>query len=182
LSLTGPLLRRKSVESDYSIWREEHREMFLKAMRHFKTITRHKWYVMIECFKLGLYWQGIVHDLSKYGPAEFWASAKYFQGDKNALDVGEYSIAWLNHKAKNKHHWEYWIDFVDGDMVAVPIPEKYLKEMFCDLIGASKAYSQNRFDRGEPLEYFLAHSDKWFIDERSKNYLQKLLEACAEGR
>jgi hypothetical protein len=53
--------------------------------------------------------------------------------------------------------------------------------MFCDFIGASKAYSKNKFDKREPLEYFLGHADKWFIDKLSKDSLQSLLEAYAEG-
>jgi hypothetical protein len=139
---------------------------------------------MIECFKRGLYWQGITHDLSKYSIAEFLPSAKYFQGDRSAIDAekeeNEYSLAWLNHKAKNKHHWQYWVDFVDGFVISVPIPDKYVEEMFCDLIGASKAYSKNSFDKGEPLRYFLAHVDEWFIEEYSKLFLQRLLEIYAE--
>ena len=33
--------------------------------KHLKTITRHKWLVMQGCFQVGLYWQGLTHDLSK---------------------------------------------------------------------------------------------------------------------
>ena len=47
---------------------------------------RHKWYVMVECFKVGLYRQGIVHDLSKFSITEFMPSARYFQGDKSPTE------------------------------------------------------------------------------------------------
>ena len=43
----------------------------MKAWQHFKTITTHKMWVMRYCFKIGLYWQGLTHDLSKYSPTEF---------------------------------------------------------------------------------------------------------------
>lgn len=46
---------------------------------HFKTITRHKLLVMQYCFRIGLYKQGLLHDLSKYSPAEFLVGCKYYQ-------------------------------------------------------------------------------------------------------
>ena len=80
---------------------------------HFKTITRHKILVAKGCFKLGLYYQGIMHDMSKYSPTEFLAGAKYYQGtaspnNAERMDKG-ISTAWLHHKGRNRHHFEYWI-------------------------------------------------------------------------
>jgi hypothetical protein len=132
---------------------------------------------------LGLYWQGIIHDLSKYGLAEFWGSAKYFQGNSTPVaaekDALGYSVSWLHHKGRNPHHWEYWTDFRNGPVYAIPIPEKYLKEMFCDMLGASKAYNKGTFNKKKPLDYFLRESPKWLIDERSKASLQEMLEKYA---
>ena len=66
--------------------------------------------VMKNCFRCGLYWQGLTHDLSKLAPVEFWAGAKYWQGTcspNNAQRQAEgYSAAWLHHKGRNKHHLE----------------------------------------------------------------------------
>lgn len=129
-----------------------------KYWEHFKVITKHKYYVSMECFKRGLYWQGIVHDLSKYSPVEFFTSARYFQGNKSPIEAEKdalgYSIAWLNHKAKNKHHWIYWTDRKNGKEIAVPMPEKYIQEMLCDYIGAGKAYSKDKWTKRSPLEYY----------------------------
>ena len=61
-------------------------EMIMKAAniwRHFRTITWHKWLVMKNCFRVGLYRQGICHDLSKYSPSEFWTGVKYYQGNRS---------------------------------------------------------------------------------------------------
>ena len=55
----------------------------MKAWQHFKTITTHKMWVMRYCFKIGLYWQGLTHDLSKYSPTEFLVGMKYYQGDRS---------------------------------------------------------------------------------------------------
>ena len=41
-----------------------------KWMRHLHTINHHKWLVLKHCFAVGLYWQGLTHDLSKYSPTE----------------------------------------------------------------------------------------------------------------
>ena len=39
---------------------------------HLSTINHHKMEVMRLCFKVGLYKQGLMHDLSKYSPKELW--------------------------------------------------------------------------------------------------------------
>ena len=61
--------------------------------------------VMQNCFRCGLYRQGLMHDLSKLSPVEFWAGAKYWQGScspNNAQRKAEgYSAAWLHHKGRN---------------------------------------------------------------------------------
>lgn len=127
--------------------------------KHLKTVCRHKWYVLRECAACGILWQGLVHDLSKFSPAEFFSSAKYFQGNRSPIeaekeDIG-YSAAWLHHKGHNKHHWEYWTDFADnGDVIANRIPAEFVVEMVCDWIGAGKAYDKEEWNPHKPLAYF----------------------------
>ena len=80
----------------------------MKPWQHFKTITHHRLLVMLGCFRVGLYRQGLTHDLSKYSPAEFWQGAKYYQGTRspNTAEREEngYSLAWMHHKGRNRHH------------------------------------------------------------------------------
>ena len=87
----------------------------MNIVNHFKTITNHKLLVMKYCFKVGLYKQGLLHDLSKYSFVEFSAGIKYYRGyvSPNGVQktVEGYSAAWLHHKGRNKHHFEYWIDY-----------------------------------------------------------------------
>lgn len=114
--------------------------MTAKIWKHFKTITYHKYLVMQGCFKVGLYKQGLLHDLSKYSPDEFIVGAKYFQGDRSPNNAEReaigYSSAWLHHKGRNKHHYEYWIDYstkaIAGGMAPAPMPVKYVVEMLMD--------------------------------------------------
>lgn len=108
----------------------------MKAWQHFKTITTHKMWVMRYCFKIGLYWQGLTHDLSKYSPTEFLVGMKYYQGDRSPNnaereDTGM-SKSWMHHKGRNKHHFEYWIDYginCDTIIKGVPMPRRYVAEM-----------------------------------------------------
>src|SRR5699024_5155534 len=108
----------------------------LNAWRHFRTITEHKLLVMRECFQVGLYRQGLLHDLSKYSWEEFSTGVRYYQGNRspNAAEkeVLGYSGAWLHHKGRNKHHFEYWIDFAPDKsqgLIGNKMPLKYVIEM-----------------------------------------------------
>ena len=127
--------------------------------KHFKTVCKHKAFVYRECKACGIWWQGVIHDLSKFSLTEFVPSAKHFQGDKSPIEAEKakvgYSIAWLHHKGMNKHHWEWWTDFdKNGQIIANKIPKKYVIEMVCDWIGAGKAYSKEQWTEAEPLAYF----------------------------
>ena len=91
----------------------------MRAIEHFKTITHHRHLVRQYCFRLGLYYQGLTHDLSKYSPSEFWRGVKYYQGYRSPNDAERrengVSLAWLHHKGRNRHHFEYWIDYCIAD-------------------------------------------------------------------
>jgi len=146
-----------------------------KVIGHFITITKHKWYVTIECFKAGLYWQGLIHDWSKYHPTEFLNSAKYWNGKTTPIGLEKadkgYSEAWLHHKGHNKHHWEYWVDWRNGEQLICPIPDKYIKEMACDIIGASKSYGTN-----DPYGYFLKTNSVWQMRDEDKKKVGRYIK------
>ena len=128
--------------------------------RHLKTVQRHRRLVRQHCFRLGLYWQGLTHDLSKFSPVEFWAGVKYFQGDRSPNDAQRrdigYSASWMHHKGCNRHHFEYWTDYsMDGSGISgVEMPKKYVAEMFCDRLAASKVYRGQDFQPGDPYQFF----------------------------
>lgn len=155
----------------------------IKARKHFKTIMRHKWYVMVECFKVGLYRQGIVHDLSKFSITEFMPSARYFQGDKSPTEKERierwYSEARLHHKGRNKHHQHYWIDIIDDKLTPVEMPEKYVLELCCDFIGAGKAYNPKGFNQKEPLKYFQEKVNKARIHPKTVKDIEGYLVSYA---
>ena len=149
-----------------------------KYIKYFKTICIHKWYVFVECFNQRIIWQGIIHDMSKFSPSEFIASAKYYNGDGNDK---EYQEAWLHHKGHNKHHWEFWVDWNSdtGEYELPRIPLKYLQEMYADMIGASKAYNKSNFDVREPYNYF-KNSKTFIMNKEDRLWLEIKLENLAK--
>jgi len=160
----------------------------MHAWAHFKTITHHRRLVRKECFRVGLYWQGLTHDLSKYYPSEFLVGAKYYQGTRSPNnaereDIG-YSSAWLHHKGRNKHHYEYWIDYSlhakPGGMLPCPMPDKYIAEMVMDRIAACKTYQGSSYTDKSPLEYYLQGKDPAPLHPYTKKHLEHLLRMLAE--
>ena len=155
----------------------------MKAWQHFKTITYHKYLVMQGCFKVGLYKQGLLHDLSKYSPSEFIVGARYYQGNRSPnnaeREANGYSSAWLHHKGRNKHHYEYWIDYslnkAPYGMAPAPMPKKYIVEMFMDRIAASKVYCQGNYTDSSPLEYYRKGLEPAPLHEDTRKLLEKLL-------
>ena len=141
----------------------------MHPVTHFKTVYNHRKLVREYCFRLGLYRQGIMHDLSKYSPAEFWRGARYYQGtrspnNKEREETGR-SMAWLHHKGRNKHHFEYWIDYIINEDGTVGfggnrMPKRYIAEMFCDRIAASKIYLGDKYTDAAAYDY-LMRARKW---------------------
>lgn len=137
----------------------------MKLLKHLYTITKHRHKVMRLCFKVGIGFQGLSHDLSKYGITELKTGAKYYAGYRspNSFERDEkgYSDAWLHHKGRNKHHYEYWVDYSTSlkKDVAVPMPMNYLVESLCDRIAASKVYKGASYTDRSPLEYYLEGTD-----------------------
>ena len=131
----------------------------MNAWKHFCTITKHRHVVFRDCFRVGLYWRGLVHDLSKYSPTEFWSGAKYYQGTRSPnsrqRELIGYSTAWMHHKGRNKHHYEYWtdIDPKTKHYRPVPMPRKYLVEMVMDRIAACKIYHGKAYTDADALAY-----------------------------
>ncbi|MCC8016109.1 MAG: DUF5662 family protein [Clostridiales bacterium] len=149
--------------------------------KHFNTITKHRFLVMLHCFKAGIPLQGLTHDLSKYSPAEFIPGAKYYLGNRSPNE-GEraargYSLVWLHHKGRNRHHYEYWMDYSTETKKMEPIemPLKYVKEMFCDRVAASKIYQGKNYTDAHPLEYFENAKSRIIIHPKTEALLEKLL-------
>lgn len=134
-----------------------------------------------HCFKAGIPLQGLRHDLSKYSPTEFIPGAKYYTGTRSPNeaereDIG-YSSAWMHHKGRNRHHYEYWTDYNPKTRRIEPVemPLKYVKEMFCDRVAASKIYRGKEYSSAHPLQYFQNAKNRIVIHPNTAALLEELL-------
>ena len=163
----------------------------MKPFAHFKTVAAHRRLVRRYCFRLGLYWQGLVHDLSKYTPEEFLQGARYYQGNASPnfterRDNGlGYSIAWLHHKGRNKHHFDYWLDYClqpDGSFVfgGCRMPIRYVAEMFCDRLAANRNYQKENYTDAAPYEYFMQTKASIPMHPDSCREIEKMLLVLKE--
>lgn len=153
----------------------------IKTLGHFKTITKHRHKVIKHCAKCGILLQGLFHDLSKYSPTEFMQGIKYYTGKKSPNE-GEraqngYSLAWIHHKGRNKHHFEYWTDYNPQTNIISPVkmPARYLAEMFCDRVAASKTYQGKNYTNHHPLEYFEKGVAKKIMHPETAEKLKEIL-------
>ena len=156
---------------------------------HLHTVNSHRRLVRKYCFKLGLYRQGMMHDLSKYSPSEFIPGVKYYQdghrSPNNAQREDEgVSKAWLHHKGRNKHHFEYWIDYdVDGNstiLEGMKMPVKYVAEMFCDRVAASRIYNKDKYKDSDPLDYYIKGLGHYIMHPETDELLHNLLKMLAD--
>ena len=158
----------------------------MKAWQHFKTITAHRFRVMKYCLKAGLIFQGLTHDLSKYSWTEFSEGCRYWQGDRSpnarAKEAAGISYAWLHHKGRNKHHFEYWIDYsIDPrGLVGMKMPKKYVAEMVIDRICASKNYQKEKYTDRSALDYYVNGRGMMLIHEESDYLAEYLLTILAD--
>ena len=159
----------------------------MHLLKHFITITKHRHKVMKYCFKIGLYKQGLLHDLSKYSYIELKTGFHYYQGFRSPIDAEKeekgYSLGWLHHKGRNKHHFEYWIDYgmppADG-MIGMKMPTRYVVEMFVDRIAASRNYMKEDYTDASALAYYRRGCHKYIIHPETAALLEKLLVMLAE--
>lgn len=129
-----------------------------KITGHLKTINAHRHKVMKLCFRIGLYKQGLKHDLSKYSPCELKTGFKYYQGYRSPIDAQKedkgYSFSWLHHKGRNPHHWEFWLDNGEQGIHPVAMEFNYVCEMFCDRIAACQIYQKDKYTDASGIEYY----------------------------
>lgn len=158
-----------------------------KLFGHLKTINHHKRLVMAGCFRVGLYKQGLLHDLSKYSLAELIPSVKYYCGTQSphniARQVEGYPSGWLHHKGRNKHHFEYWMDSSSDEkhpLVGVKMPVNYVVEMFIDRVSASKNYEKEKYTDASALRYYERGKSRMIIHKETQELLEKLLHMLAD--
>lgn len=150
-------------------------------IKHFNTITKHRFMVFRHCVKAGIVYRGLMHDLSKYSPTEFIEGARFYLGYKSPTEqereVYGYSKAWMHHKGRNRHHFEYWTDYniKTRQVEPVKMPIIFVKEMFCDRVAAGKVYLGDKYTNDNPINYFLSGRAKTSMHPETAKLLEKWL-------
>ena len=153
-----------------------------KIFKHFALVIRHKWQVFKNCCKCGIVWRGIIHDISKFSPTEFFESARYYQGNRSPIAVCRrergVSLAWLHHKGRNRHHIEYWYD---SDCAEHPLmPYKFAVECICDKLAATKTYLKDRYDVTKPLLHWQKYGSTVHGNEKTLAFVEKVFTDLSE--
>ncbi len=154
--------------------------MYIKNMiKHFNLITKHKWIVFKLSVRAGIPIRGFLHDFSKYSPEEFFEGVKYYIGIHSPITECKkkegYSKAWLHHRGRNKHHPEYWYDEYSKDSTPI-IPCKYVIEMLCDKISASKIYKGKEWSMKYQIEYWDREKEILHINENVKQFISEVFD------
>jgi len=164
----------------------------MKYLKYMLYLIKHKWFVGLECFRRGLILRGIVHDVSKFYPSEFFAYADYFYGtypfgvipdDWDGSDIERAAVikyrfnrAWLKHQHRNKHHWQYWVLVNDdGTNLIIPMPKKYVSEMVCDWIGAGRAIKGRGIPKDEVVDWYLENRPKMILCPETVDIIVQIL-------
>lgn len=152
---------------------------------HFNTINKHRWKVFKLSVRAGIPLRGLLHDLSKYSPTEFWESAKYYQAGKRspipaARDDKGYSVAWLHHKGRNKHHFEYWYDVKQTEIPV--LPRKYAFELICDMLAAGLVYAGKEWTNDFEINYWNKVEAETQASDKMKKFCREVYsEISKEG-
>ncbi len=155
----------------------------MKHLDYLIYLIKHKYYVAIACWKHGLYWQGLVHDMSKMLPSEWFPYVEFFfsknskvnrdkTGYYKPTDTGDkaFDFAWLLHQKRNRHHWQFWILPEDGGGIKLlEMPHKYRLEMLCDWWGASMAQGH----RGKSATWYKVNKDKMQLAPKTKKWVEE---------
>lgn len=159
--------------------------MIKTIFKHLKTILVHKFWVFYYCCKLGIIWQGVTHDLSKFSLTEFKESIKFFQGGKaSPIPVAKskqgYSLAWQHHKGRNPHHYEYWTDNYDSGTTFIKMPYKYVLELVADYLAAGKTYNGKNFTVKQEIDWWNGCKDGKAINNETKLLITYIFESIDE--
>lgn len=156
--------------------------MIRNFFRHLGKVLNHKRLVFIHCVKCGLVWRGIVHDLSKFSLVEFSEGVKYYVGTYSPISKARkengYSLAWIHHKGRNKHHIEYWQDIENEQPMNMPY--KYAVECVCDKIAATKNYKGKNYCSSDVLKHFSTHAKNELYNPKMKEFFIRVFTDLIE--
>ena len=150
-----------------------------KHLKYLKYLLLHKYWVFYAGLKLKVsIWRLLIHDWSKFLPCEWFSYTNYFYGyqnrqiEKNLEDVHNFEISWNHHQKFNKHHFQYWVLIEDsGKIKPLKMPEKYVREMSSDWLGAGRAIT----GKWEAWDYYQKNKENTLLHPESRELFERLL-------
>jgi len=147
-----------------------------KHLNYLIYLLRHKWFVFLEAYKLGIPWRGLLHDLSKFTPFQWFAYLNYLCSDSGDPKWEEFKrkfeYACLEHYHLNPHHWQYWVLRKDnGEIKALPMSDPFCREMLADWRGAGKA--KKGYD--DSREWYLKNKESMLLHEETRQWIEQQL-------
>ena len=165
-------------------------------MQYAGYVLRHKWFVFVAGLKTKApLWRLLIHDWSKLTPAEWTPYVRKFYGStptearlrhrfggrpnhdanlrdwQDSIDTG-FDKAWLHHQHKNPHHWQHWVlREDDGGTKVLPMPEKFVREMVADWMGAGRAIT----GKWETASWYAKNRKKIVLADPTRKQVEALL-------
>ena len=159
-------------------------KILINIFKHIFRVFKHKFYVFKYCCKMGIPWQGFMHDWSKFSSIEFFESIKYYQKGRSPIDVIKqiqgFSYAWQHHKGHNPHHCEYWTIPNKIEPKAIKIPDKYVRELIADYIAAGKTYQGNNFTYKNEYEWWLKKKETLLLHPDTEELITHIFKRLSE--
>jgi hypothetical protein len=156
-----------------------------RHLKYASYVVRHKWFVLVECVKLGIPLRGLLHDLSKLRPSEWFPYVEFFYGnhhddsERGQQVQKDFDIAWLLHQKRNPHHWQWWLLPEDsGDVKVFEMPMGVRKEMLADWRGAGKA--QGKKGPGACIEWYVNNKSKMTLGTETQKWIERQLGTLKE--
>lgn len=171
-------------------------------LRYARYVVRHKWFVFQAGRRLGVsFWQLLTHDWSKFLPGEWFPYVAFFYGGPHRpwaevmayekthhLDAARrtskegvkaaFNAAWLAHIHHQPHHWQHWLLHLDdGGVKILPMPERYIREMVADWIGAGQAQGKGLDDL--PV-WYAARRETMLLNDDTRARVEQLIAQEAE--
>lgn len=156
-----------------------------RFFKHLGLVNRHRYHVFVNGCHCGIGFHCLFHDLSKYGPTELFRSVRHYNGTHSPvfderIQNDYFSYICQHHTRRNKHHWEYWVDFFQGHVIALAMPWVYATEYVCDMLSASYCYDPKGFNGQKTYEYFQKRCGHYYLSEVTREYVLACLKRYAE--
>jgi hypothetical protein len=103
-------------------------------------------------------------------PGAFWAPDSEVAGLDEAKAAFE--AAWGLHQKRNRHHWQFWLSApAGGEPTPTPMPERYVREMVADWVGAGRAIT----GRVEVAEWYARNRERMQLAPATRDQVERLL-------